>query len=69
MEDYSRNEDEKQRRNIMLFGQYVYISICVMYVFSYSNYFALKLYSWKCLYDRYLPLEEALSLELESYPQ
>ena len=42
MEDYSRNKKvkpEKQRRNIMLFGQYVYIqyciSICVMYVFSY----------------------------------
>ena len=40
MEDYSSNEKvkpEKQRRNIMymLFGHYVYIFICVMYVLSY----------------------------------
>ena len=44
MENYSSNEKvkpEKQRRNIiyMLFGQYVYISICVMYVLSYLSVF------------------------------
>ena len=44
MEDYLSNEKvkpEKQRRNIMymLFGQYVYISICVMYVLSYLSIF------------------------------
>ena len=32
MEAYSRNEKvkpEMQRRNIMLFGQYVYIYVCI----------------------------------------
>ena len=83
MED-STNEKvkhEKQRRNIMymLFGQYVYISICVINVLSYCLYssikicyfshLALKLISgiaYMTVCFRYLPLEEALSLELES---
>ena len=44
MEDYSCNEKvkpEKQRRNIMymLFGQYVYISMCVLYGLSYLSIF------------------------------
>ena len=43
MEDSSNEKvkHEKQRRNIMymLFGQYVYISICVIYVLSYLSIF------------------------------
>ena len=68
MEDYSRNKKvkpEKQRRNIY----YAFWSVCIYNVciqLFKICYLALKLYSWKSLYDRYLPLEEALSLELES---
>ena len=43
MEDSSdeKVKHEKQRRNIMymLFGQYVYISICVIYVLNYLSIF------------------------------
>ena len=57
----------------------IYISICecmysVIYLYSfikicYVSHLGLKLYSRKFLYDRYLHLAEALSLELECYPQ
>ena len=82
MEDYSSNEKvkhEKQRRNMyILFWSVcicIYIVIYVLrnlaiYKICYFSHLALKLFlEMHILYDRYLPLEEALSLELESYPQ
>ena len=75
MEDYSRNvKFEKQRRNIMFFGVSMYSYICmysVIYLYffikiCYVSHLTLKLYSWKSLYDRYLPLEEALSREIST---
>ena len=45
MEDssYEKVKHKKQRRNIMymLFGQYVYISICVIYVLSYLSSYSI----------------------------
>ena len=45
MEDYSRNKKvkpEKQRRNIMLLGQYVYIYVCIqLFIYIFLLKFAM----------------------------
>ena len=81
MEDYSSNEKVKPEKQILCICFLVSMYVCnvCIYILSYLSSYILFIkicyfilpssYSWKCLYDRYLPLEEALSLELESYPQ
>ena len=75
MEDYSSNGKEEILCSYMLFSQYVNISISVMYVLSifflFFQPYCLEVipgnaYTTVC--SRYLPIEEALSLELESNP-
>ena len=59
---YSRNEKvEPEKQSIMLFSIYIYVCVQLFIVFSYLSisfllicyvsHLALKLYSWKSLYD------------------